>query len=393
MIELIYNEEEKYITGEGKLSEPKNVKQIGEPREYKKIFLEDYVHTFLQQCAQEEESQTQIAVLLGNTERSGGRRHLYIKSALPVEQVNEKHGKYIFTEKVWGEIYQQCEKYFPEQEIIGWFLAKPGFSVEKTAVIEETQRTYFSGADKVFFMLEPLEGESGFFAFDGNRFTKQMGYYIYYEKNEPMHEFLLEKKFEQDGSVQKEKPDVAVANFRKILQEKQAQSAKRKKIAISYGMKVSIALVLFVGAVTLKNQTKKIQTMEQQMSVLAGDESVEVISTENVLVEELPGEIEEQQETVYEESSDGEVQEEIPVTEQEEVSENQAEETKEEESVDVVQQEKVSQPENYVVQMGDTLAKISRDKYGNDDMIERICELNGIPNGDYIQVGETILLP
>ena len=44
MIELIYNEEEKYITGEGKLSEPKNVKQIGEPREYKKIFLEDYVH-------------------------------------------------------------------------------------------------------------------------------------------------------------------------------------------------------------------------------------------------------------------------------------------------------------------------------------------------------------
>lgn len=398
MIELIYNEEEKYITGEGKLSEPKNVKQIGEPREYKKIFLEDYVHTFLQQYAKEKDGQAQIAVLLGNAERAGGRRHLYIKSALPVDQVNEKHGKYIFTEKIWGEIYQQCEKYFPEQEIMGWFLAKPGFSVEKTVTIEETQRTYFSGADKVFFMLEPLEGESGFFAFDGNRFTKQPGYYIYYEKNEPMHEFLLEKKSEQEGEVQKEKPDVAVANFRKILQEKQVQSAKRKKIAISYGMKVSIALVLFVGVVTLKNQTEKIQTMEQQMSVLAGEEVVEVVSTEEVLVEEIPGDVGEQQEIVYEESVAEEAVVELPVTELEEMPENQAEESQEEERIESEPQEEetmaeVSAPEKYIVQMGDTLAKISRDKYGNDDMIERICELNGISNGDYIQVGETILLP
>lgn len=46
-----------------------------------------------------------------------------------------------------------------------------------------------------------------------------------------------------------------------------------------------------------------------------------------------------------------------------------------------------------MVQAGDTLAKISREQYGNDDMIDSICELNGIENGDYIQVGETILLP
>ena len=39
MIELIYNDEEKYMTGEGKLTEPKNVKQIGEPKEYKKMHI------------------------------------------------------------------------------------------------------------------------------------------------------------------------------------------------------------------------------------------------------------------------------------------------------------------------------------------------------------------
>ena len=376
MIELIYNEEERFITGEGKLSEPKNVKQMGEPREYKKIFLEDYVHTFLLQYSQEKEIQTRIAILLGKEERSGGKRHFYIKSAMPIADVNEKQGKYVITEKAWGEIYQQSEKYFPGQEIMGWFLSKPGFAVEKTSVIEETQRTYFSGADKIFFMMEPFEKESGFFAFDGNRFTKQAGYYIYYEKNEPMQEFLLEKNSEQKEPA--EKPDVAIANFRKILKEKQMQHAKRKKIAISYGMKVSIALVLFVGAVTLKNQTEKIQTMEQQMNVLTGEEIVEAVSTEEVVVEELPGNVEEQVEVIFEEPVEKEEPEEVPT----EVP-PQAEEVIAENSA----------PEKYVVQMGDTLAKISRDKYGSDDMVDSICALNGIPNGDYIQVGETILLP
>ena len=286
MIELIYNEEEKYLTGGGQLKEPKNVKQIGEPKEYKKIFLEDYVYTFLLQYSREKEDQIKIAVLVGNSERSGGKLHLYIKSALPVENVTEKQGKYVFTEKIWGEIYQQCEKNFPEQDILGWFIAKPGFALEKTNIIEETQRTYFSGADKILFMMEPLEAEGEFFAFDGNRFTKQTGYYIYYEKNEPMHEFLMEKNREQNRSGQKEKQDVAVANFRKILREKQVQSAKRKKNAIAYGRKISFALVVFVVAVAMKNQSQKIQKMEPQMHVPMEDEMMEPVFSEDVVIVE-----------------------------------------------------------------------------------------------------------
>lgn len=385
MIELIYNEEEKYITREGKLAEPKNVKQMGEPKEYKKIFLEDYVHTFLLQYSQEPEPQTRIAVLLGTAERAGGKRHLYVKSALPLEEIYEKQGKYMFTEKIWGEIYQQCEKYFPEQEILGWFLAKPGFTVEKTSVIEETQRTYFSGADKIFFMLEPLEGENSFFGFDGNRFVRQPGYYIYYEKNEPMHEFIMEKKSAHQET--KEKTDVAIANFRKILQEKQIQNKKRKKLALSYGLKISLALVLFAGVVMLKNQTEQMKILEHQISVMTKEEVVEPVLSDAVVVEELPGNVEEQlpvEETIEVPVAEEPVVEEVPVAEEPVVEE-----------VPVAEEpvETVSTPETYVVQAGDTLAKISREQYGNDDMIDSICELNGIENGDYIQVGETILLP
>lgn len=400
MIELIYNEEEESAAEEKILPEPKNVKQVGEPKEYKKIFIEDYVHTFLLQYSESKEYKIRIAILLGVNERSGGKRYLYIKSALPVEDVTEKQGKYCFSEKVWGDIYQECEKYFPGQEILGWFLTKPGFPIEKTAVTEETHRTYFSGADKVLFMMEPIEKDSGVFGFDGNRFTRQSGYYIYYEKNEPMREFLLEKNRKQNKSQTNEKPDVAMANFRKILQEKQEQNMKRKKRAMSYGMKVAIALVFFVGAVTLKNQTDKIRTMEQQMSELSGKEIVQEAASNGVIVEELPGNVEENQEIVYEEPViPEEPEEELPVTE--ETGENiQEPEIEVAEMVDDAVEEPMDEAaaevpsyEEYVVQAGDTLAKISRDKYGTDDMIEQICALNEIVNGDYIQEGEIILLP
>lgn len=379
MIELIYNEEERYTAEEKPLAEPKNVKQIGEPGEYKKIFIEDYVHTFLMQMCRVQETEGMIAVLFGQTKRSGGTRHIYVKSALPVEGVVQKQGKYLFSEKLWGDLYAQREKFFPEQDILGWFLAKPGFAVEKTPVIEETHRTYFSGVEKVLFMLEPLEKESAFFGFDGNRFSKQAGYYIYYEKNEPMHEYLLEKKSDKNQVQKEEKPDVAVASFRKILKEKQEKHAKQKKIAISYGMRVSIALVLFAGVVTLRNQTQKIKMMEEQINSVSDEAAVVEVSSEDVVIESLPGNVEQQPEC--EEPVPEEPEQELPVTE-----------LPEPETVEEPQQEK-KEPQNYTIQPGDSLAKISREKYGTDDMVDEICALNEIVNGDYIQVGETILLP
>lgn len=370
MIELIYNEEASSEWEEKVLFEPKNRKQIGEPREYKKIFIEDFVHTFLYQYSNTKGCGTSIGVLLGNVQRSGGKKHFYIQGAMPVEDVFEKQGKYLFTEKIWGEIHTECEKYFPNLEIMGWFLARPGFSVENNRIVEETHRTYFSGADKVLLMMEPLEGDCGMFAFDGNRFAKQPGYYIYYEKNAAMREFMMEKNSEQRRSAS-EKPDIVMANFRKILKEKQKKNEKRKKMAISYGTKIAVALVVFVGAVSLKNQTEKAVPVMENFS-----EKAEA-STEAVIIEELQGDVT-MQETFQEQQV---LEEEIPLTEPEM-------EVMEEETV----QESITYVE-YIVQKGDTLAGICRNHYGTDERILEICRLNGIENGDYIQVGETILLP
>lgn len=387
MIELIYNEEEETSVGKEQLAEPKNVRQIGEPREYKKIFIEDYVHTFLSQCT------GTAAILLGNSKRSGGKRHLYITGAVNTGELKEKQGKYLFSEKLWGEVYRECEKFFPEQEIMGWYLCCPGFGKGKLSMVEETHRTYFSGADKVLFLRDPLEGENCFYGFDGNRFAKQSGYYIYYEKNDPMREYILSKKGEEKKKSSEEKPDVAMANFRKILKEKKEQSQRRRQRAVSYGVKVTAALILFVGAVSLRNRIEPEKLFQGQMHEPL--EEVAEASSDQVIIEELPGNVEE--EVTYGEPEDDRT-EGLPVTGDLEsditgeaaAEEEPTEEIKEPETEDAGAE--VS-PERYEVQPGDTLASISRKFYGTDQRIEEICNLNDISDGDYIQVGEIILLP
>ena len=390
MIEMIYNEEGELKTEEKTLTEPKNIKQVGLPGEYKKIFMEDFVHTYLWQYSRQKEQKPCVAILLGDSKRAGGRRHIYVKSAFPVEGVTERQGKYDFTENVWGDIYLACGKYFPEQEIVGWFLSNPGFQVEKNAVIEETHRTYFSGAEKLLFLVEPMEGDSAFFGFDGNQFSKQSGYYIYYEKNEAMREFMLAKNEPKRNVSANEKPDVVMVNFRKILKEKQEKKQKRKKKAISYGTKVAITMVLFVGVVALKNQSEQINLIEQRTGVkMEGPKLKEPVS-DGVVVEALSGEVEPQEESTEQEiiesaSEESTQEQELPVTEEEVMPESVQEEPVEEVTAPVC--------ESYTVQVGDTLAKISRDFYGTDEMVSEICTLNEITDGDYIQAGEIILLP
>lgn len=377
MIELIYNEEENSVENE-KLAEPKNIRQIGEPREYKKIFVEDYVHTFLAQCC------VNAAVLLGKSKRSGGKRYFYVTGAVATEGVEEKQGKYQFLDPIWNNVYEEIDKFFPEQEVMGWYLACPGLVMSKLAVLEETHRTYFSGADKILFFRDTVEGENCFYGFDGNRFTRQSGYYIYYEKNDEMREYILSRKEEEQDGGSKERPDIAMANFRKILREKTEKNERRKKRVVSYGKKVSIALIAFVLFVSVKNRIEPEMFADHQVGNRLAEEMSEALS-EQVIIEELPGEIEEETK-----------KEELPVTEiQEEVETTPLEEETIEETEKKVTEEAASTEahKSYEVQPGDTLSLISRKIYGSDEKIEEILKLNEISDGDYIQAGEIILLP
>ena len=416
MIEFVYKENAKDTGPELKLDLPKNVRQIGEPEENRKIYIEDYVVTYLKRFAKEEALSSRMAILLGSSERMGGIPYLFIKSAVALKELEYSEGGIPFTDEVWAQVYSTIKEYFPMQDILGWFLSVPGYPMELDPGLAKIHVNYFGGVDKILLVAEPTDGDEDFFAYENGRLTRQKGYYIFYTRNEEMQRYMIDTGDGESIDEQEHFEDRAIKSFRTIVQEKKEISGQKRVMTFLYTASTFLVMVVLVIGITLINNYEKMEGLEVTLSnisrTLESQEDTEIAYAENAAVQEeaeaeeavspdtaeQPQEAGEQTEQPQAETGQtGQAQEEAaeqPQPEQPEQTQPEAEQPQAEEAQET--QEAASQsavPETYVVQQGDTLLKISRKIYGGDDQIDAICSLNGIDDSDHILAGQKLLLP
>ena len=420
MIEFVYKEKAKEEGPERKLDLPKNVRQIGEPEENRKIYIEDYVITYLKRFAKEEPLGSRIAVLLGDSERMGGIPYLFIRSAVALKELEYSEGGIPFTDEVWAEVYSAVKEYFPAQDILGWFLSVPGYPMVLVPGLARIHVNCFGGVDKVLLAAEPTDGDEDFFAYENGRLTRQKGYYIFYEKNEAMQRFMIDTGDGESIDEKEQFEDRAIKSFRAIVQEKKDISGQKRVMTFLYTASTFLVMVVLVIGITLINNYEKMEGLEMALSdisrtlesqeaeealaetenVDAGPTAAEPTAAEPTAAEEQPAEEAEQ------EAAEKPEQEAAGETEREAAGESEqgsGEESGQEEPKAAEQEEPQQEaqeaaaedaiPEIYTVQKGDTLLGISRRIYGRDDQIDAICSLNGIDDSDRILAGQKLLLP
>ena len=126
MIEIVYKEEKKEAKGNEAIFQlPRNIRQIGEGKSYLKIYMEDYVYTYLQKIAREEPVKGRGSILLGKYNWDSGVSYIFIQSALYVEEMEPAREHIALDEEVWRKIGSQTETFFPGQEIVGWSSVSP----------------------------------------------------------------------------------------------------------------------------------------------------------------------------------------------------------------------------------------------------------------------------
>ena len=420
MIEFVYKEKAKEEGPERKLDLPKNVRQIGEPEENRKIYIEDYVITYLKRFAKEEPLGSRIAVLLGDSERMGGIPYLFIRSAVALKELEYSEGGIPFTDEVWAEVYSAVKEYFPAQDILGWFLSVPGYPMELDPGLARIHVNCFGGVDKVLLAAEPTDGDEDFFAYENGRLTRQKGYYIFYEKNEAMQRFMIDTGDGESIDEKEQFEDRAIKSFRAIVQEKKDISGQKRVMTFLYTASTFLVMVVLVIGITLINNYEKMEGLEMALSdisrTLESQEAEEALAeTENVdagptaaepTVAEPAAAEEQPAEEAEQEAAEKPEQEAAGETERETAGESEqgsGEESGQEEPKAAEQEEPPQEaqeaaaedtiPETYTVQKGDTLLGISRRIYGRDDQIDAICSLNGIDDSDRILAGQKLLLP
>ena len=100
---------------------PKNTRQIGERDQSVRLYLEDYVNTYLKRLFPKGGQDLRVGVLLGTSEEHDGVPYLFVDGALEMEDVAEQGEKVELTESAWKKVYQDMDRLFPKRSVLGWF--------------------------------------------------------------------------------------------------------------------------------------------------------------------------------------------------------------------------------------------------------------------------------
>ena len=408
---------------------PKNITQIGEADKYCRIYVEDYVVSYIKQMNGMAQNKDIAIALYGRKTAEDGVAYLFAYGS----------AKLNFLQKPVRHLSQA-----QEQEI------------------EKLRRKYFS--EMTFLGYQILNGEmvEGFQICEQEICRYVAGYAQFYEKNDSMLAYMLENRGEEaePEKVDQEKYEVVKKRQEERRQRQESGYASRaaghtENTSVEYRraaatrrkepdniipmptvglrrMKMAatgVFVLLCVMALALMRQESTGESlgetarqamsnlMEQklpdaveeqsQISTLVAEDKLEdALRQENAAAGNTTGTAAEtaMPEGTENASMDGTSADSNVAKNTTEVTEATEQNTTQETTQDVTQTaepavaetptvEAVSQPTHYTIRRGDTLIGISLRNYGSNSKVPEICSLNGITDPDDIKIGQEILLP
>ncbi len=368
---------------------PNNIRQVGTPGDKLKIYIEDYVMTYLNQIAGQKPFGQKAALLLGEKVRKDKTDIFFISAAIHMENLQIKEDNLQITSEIWTGLYERIDKYFREKHILGWFLSRPGQSVGMSAQIEKVQAEQFRDKGTIFYAMDPMDREDAFYVYEKGQLMRHQGYYIYYERNEAMQNYMIELKKDQTSNEETESTGFQNRLFERKTDNKWKKEAYTRSHRAGrrwFPQVAAVVLVVLIAAAIRKNVTDQRMEVSQVVGRSAASETMlnESGETDNLdLVE-----------TIMQQAAES-ISESETVPETTDSSMGETESTVDESGSEASENTDVAAGahQSYTVKEGDTLLKISRALYQDAAHVEEIIRLNQIEDPDYIYPGMVLQLP
>ena len=361
---------------------PKNIRQVGDIDSSHKIYIEDYVVTYTKNLGKEPGNKA--AVLLGHKKVNKKDVETYINGLVVIEEFSLA-GEAVFSNEKWSSIYDSIKKYYNDEEIVGWLFIGDEYDVQTDKRLVNIHTNNFNGKNVVFMNYNCIEKEETFYDYINSAFVKRKGFYIYYQKNETMHEYMI--AMTSDNIVQETVPETVVKDFRSIMAKHGEAKGSGKLIRPAYAVgMVAAAFVLLVGTTVIYKYNDR-----------PDKDAVNTVSYN------IPGEVTGQAVISYGADFAGVTSSAEETVSGEEISEPaaDAEPAEDDTSTDGTSDNSAVSTETggvmaasfYIVKPGDSLGRISEKIYNSVHYVNMIKELNNIEDVDKIAVGQKILLP
>lgn len=386
---------------------PKNITQIGETNPHCKIYVEDYVISYIKQLNRYARDKVLAVGLYGERKEEAGITYLFLYGACRLNFL-QKECRHL-SQAVQQEAEKQRKKYFPEYIFLGYRLLD-GEMVEGFHVCEQDVCRYIEGYAQFYvkndrmlaLMLDERQEEAKPEEFNQEKYDAV-------KKRQEERRALAERKagyFFGAGKARERSGEQEPVPASKVRLRNMRLTA-----AAAFGLLCVAGLSTMMDGEKIGDLQLAAKNFFEQMStkqlpdsdvVEVANNSVQVgtIVTEDKLTDailkENAGASGENQPGQPEAVSGPEptpqpTPEPTPQPTPQPTPEPTPQPTPE--PTPQPTPEPAPQPVSYVVQRGDTLIGICIKKYGSDARVSEVCSLNQIDNPDSIQEGQRILLP
>ena len=396
---------------------PKNITQIGEVDKHCRIYVEDYVVSYIKQMNGIAQNKDIAIALYGRKSVEGATAYLFVYGS----------AKLNFLQKAVRHLSQA-----QEQEI------------------EKIRKKYFH--EMIFLGYQILTGEmvEGFQICEQDICRYVKGYAQFYEKNDSMLAYMLENRGEEATPEKVDQEKYDIVKKRQEERRRHQDGGYTKVPAAECGrtgaarheqdkiiqlptvglrrMKMTatgVFVLLCIVALALMRQESAGEALgetarqamssmmeqklpdategtEQKSTLVAEDKLENALRQENAAAnQEMSGETMAVDTSVADDITEMPVStEEVTLETTQEVTQNTEQTSGEDALVTPTQEtaeepstQAVAQPTAYTIKKGDTLIGISIRNYGSNAKVSEICALNGIKDPDDIKIGQEILLP
>lgn len=400
-----------------KFGYPTNIKQIGDVDDNLRIYIEDYVYTYLLQYGEAGGNEERVAALVGRCMIMDGVTTLFINGAIQGKYAETDKGITTFSKKSYEYIDNQVDKYFKGLEVVGWLQSQPNYGNFLSASYAEYHINNFKKSYQVMLVTDPIEKINSFFVWNSDRtdIEEAKGFFIYYDKNKNMHNYILDNKIvkfnkpepmetiektitiEEDELPPFENPSAKAKSPKKDIRfiNTSASTSKNKDFYKKFATPVAgvIAVASILLATSISSSNNRINKLETEVNSVrtAYNELVTYINEQGAVA-------------VF---ADSTTQNGTTITETTVVVEPVATKTPEATATPApspvptatptpqsnTSSVETSIPKTYIVRQGDSLINITKAIYGSDSMLPVVMEANGITDPNKIYFGMVLELP
>ena len=371
---------------------PRNFRQIGTPEGEKHIFIEDYVYTYLHPAFLGM-NERRVCILVGRTETHGKNTNIYVNGAFELPEIAYCGTAPVFQEKIRTEICSLIKRYFDGSTLLGWFYDEKGTAPCLTPELERILKNFFGGNNRLLLLSDSLEKEETLYIYEDGAVHKKEGYYIYYERNQAMQEYMIVSRKDTPQEVKPEEVrDEALKNYRELVLNRPKKNFQLPAFhSLVYGSGLLVVIAIIVVGISMFNNYEKMKKLETAVSVMeqkndssGTDPALDTETQTKLVIEDLAGQVE---------PTEKENAENLQVADNTAAPDNTSDQAASASTQPRSEAEIILQQGYYIVQPGDSMISISKKIYQDASHVADLCAANGIENVDNIKVGEKLILP